>query len=86
MTSLSKLVENLRETTGCGINDCKRALKYNDNDLHKSYEWLKNPYRSWEHNTIIRLQKTINDSIKLIEAKDYQQAYNILMEAKDKNE
>ena len=35
------LVKELREKTGAGIMDCKKALKENDGDLEKAVEWLR---------------------------------------------
>lgn len=36
-----ELIKKLRESTGCGIADCNKALKENDNDLEKSVDWLR---------------------------------------------
>lgn len=36
-----ELIKKLRETTGCGIADCNKALKENDNDFEKSVDWLR---------------------------------------------
>jgi len=35
------LVKQLREKTGAGINDCKKALQENSADLKKAEEWLR---------------------------------------------
>ena len=35
------LVKELRELTGCGIKDCKKALSENDGDLEKAIEYLR---------------------------------------------
>ncbi|HDL17756.1 MAG TPA: translation elongation factor Ts [Bacteroidetes bacterium] len=35
------LVKELREKTGAGIMDCKKALQENDGDLEKAVEWLR---------------------------------------------
>jgi len=35
------LIKKLRENTGCGIADCNKALKENDNDFDKSVDWLR---------------------------------------------
>lgn len=37
----AKLVKELREKTGAGMMDCKRALAENDADLTKAMEWLR---------------------------------------------
>ncbi|NEQ31993.1 MAG: translation elongation factor Ts [Leptolyngbya sp. SIO4C5] len=37
----AKLVKELRDKTGAGMMDCKKALKENDGDLEKSVEWLR---------------------------------------------
>lgn len=37
----AKLVKELRDKTGAGMMDCKKALKENDGDVEKSIEWLR---------------------------------------------
>ncbi|MGK7872548.1 MAG: translation elongation factor Ts [Xenococcaceae cyanobacterium] len=37
----AKLVKELREKTGAGMMNCKKALKENDGDLTKATEWLR---------------------------------------------
>ncbi|MEY3298132.1 MAG: Elongation factor Ts [Cyanobacteriota bacterium] len=37
----AKLVKELRDKTGAGMMDCKKALKENDGDIEKSIEWLR---------------------------------------------
>jgi elongation factor Ts len=37
----AKLVKDLRDKTGAGMMDCKKALKENDGDIDKSIEWLR---------------------------------------------
>ncbi|MDJ0510229.1 MAG: translation elongation factor Ts [Crocosphaera sp.] len=37
----AKLVKELREKTGAGMMDCKKALKENEGDMEKSIEWLR---------------------------------------------
>lgn len=37
----AKLVKELRDKTGAGMMDCKKALAENDGDLTKSMEWLR---------------------------------------------
>lgn len=40
MADLS-LIKKLRETTGCGIADCNKALAENGDDFEKSVDWLR---------------------------------------------
>jgi elongation factor Ts len=35
------LIKKLRETTGCGIADCNKALAENGDDFEKSIDWLR---------------------------------------------
>lgn len=37
----AKVVKELREKTGAGMMDCKKALKENDGDMEKAIEWLR---------------------------------------------
>jgi elongation factor Ts len=37
----AKLVKELRDKTGAGMMDCKKALKENDGDSAKAMEWLR---------------------------------------------
>ena len=37
----AKLVKDLREQTGAGMMDCKKALKETDGDITKATEWLR---------------------------------------------
>ena len=37
----AKLVKELREKTGAGMMDCKKALTENDGDTDKAIEWLR---------------------------------------------
>jgi elongation factor Ts len=37
----AKLVKQLRDETGAGMMDCKKALNENDGDLAKAKEWLR---------------------------------------------
>ncbi|MBW4630200.1 MAG: elongation factor Ts [Brasilonema octagenarum HA4186-MV1] len=37
----AKLVQELRQTTGAGMMDCKKALKETDGDIQKAIEWLR---------------------------------------------
>ena len=39
--SVLEKVKELREVTGAGMQDCKNALKENDNDIDKSVEYLR---------------------------------------------
>ncbi|NJM69150.1 MAG: elongation factor Ts [Scytonema sp. RU_4_4] len=37
----AKIVQELRQKTGAGMMDCKKALKENDGDMEKAIEWLR---------------------------------------------
>ena len=37
----AKVVQELRQKTGAGMMDCKKALKENDGDMEKSMDWLR---------------------------------------------
>ncbi|MGB3311143.1 MAG: translation elongation factor Ts, partial [Nodosilinea sp.] len=37
----AKLVKDLRDKTGAGMMDCKKALKENEGDIEKAIEWLR---------------------------------------------
>ena len=37
----AKVVKELREKTGAGMMDCKKALTENDGDMDKAIEWLR---------------------------------------------
>ena len=37
----AKLVKDLRDKTGAGMMDCKKALKETDGDADKAVEWLR---------------------------------------------
>ncbi|NER38327.1 MAG: translation elongation factor Ts [Oscillatoria sp. SIO1A7] len=37
----AKTVKELREKTGAGMMDCKKALQANDGDISKSIDWLR---------------------------------------------
>ena len=37
----AKVVKELREKTGAGMMDCKKALTENEGDMEKSIEWLR---------------------------------------------
>ena len=41
MNSITNLIKELREKTGAGFLDCKKALAENDNDIEKSVEALR---------------------------------------------
>ena len=41
MASLLELVKDLRERTGAGIADCKKALEATDADIEKAIDWLR---------------------------------------------
>lgn len=37
----AKLVKELRDKTGAGMMDCKKALQENDGDMEKAIDWLR---------------------------------------------
>ncbi|MGI6509207.1 MAG: translation elongation factor Ts [Erysipelotrichaceae bacterium] len=41
MANLLELVKQLRDQTGAGMMDCKKALEASDNDLEKAVDWLR---------------------------------------------
>ena len=41
MSNLMESIKNLREITGAGFLDCKKALEENDNDVEKSIDFLR---------------------------------------------
>ena len=41
MASMIELIKELRDRTGAGMMDCKRALEANDSDVEKSIDWLR---------------------------------------------
>lgn len=41
MSVSASLVKDLREKTGAGMMDCKKALAENDGDMEKAIEWLR---------------------------------------------
>jgi len=41
MATLTELVRELRDQTGAGVMDCRRALTESDNDLKRAVEWLR---------------------------------------------
>ena len=41
MTISAKLVKELRDRTGAGILDCKKALEANEGNVDKSIDWLR---------------------------------------------
>lgn len=41
MAVTAKLVKELREKTGAGMMDCKKALEACDGDLEKAFDWLR---------------------------------------------
>ncbi len=48
MVEISKeLVKDLREQTGAGMMECKKALKETDGDINKATEWLKQTVRDY---------------------------------------
>ena len=41
LMSNMELIKKLRDSTGSGIVDCKKALSENDNDIEKAIKWLR---------------------------------------------
>ncbi|NQU17640.1 MAG: elongation factor Ts, partial [Candidatus Saganbacteria bacterium] len=41
MTISAKIVKELRDKTGCGMMDCKKALKENNGSMEKAVEFLR---------------------------------------------
>ena len=41
MATLIELIKILRETTGAGMMDCKKALQENNNDVEAAKDWLR---------------------------------------------
>lgn len=41
MANIIELIKQLRERTGAGLTDCKKALTENNNDLNLASEWLR---------------------------------------------
>jgi elongation factor Ts len=41
MAITAEVVKDLRERTGCGMMDCKRALEENAGDMERAIEWLR---------------------------------------------
>ena len=39
--SSMELIKKLRDTTGSGIVDCKKALYENNNDIEAAVKWLR---------------------------------------------
>ena len=39
LMSNMELIKKLRDSTGSGIVDCKKALSENDNDIEKAKKW-----------------------------------------------
>jgi elongation factor Ts len=37
----TELIKKLRESTGCGMSDCNKALKETNDDYEKAIEWLR---------------------------------------------
>ncbi|MBO6046947.1 MAG: elongation factor Ts, partial [Erysipelotrichaceae bacterium] len=40
-TISAKLVKELREKTGAGMMDCKKALVATEGDMEKAFDWLR---------------------------------------------
>ena len=39
--SLSEDIKTLREQTGAGMLDCKKAIEQNNGDMNKAADWLR---------------------------------------------
>ena len=39
MSSLIELVQELRQRTGAGMMDCKKALEASEQDIEKAIDW-----------------------------------------------
>jgi elongation factor Ts len=54
-----ELIKKLRDTTGSGILDCKKALLENKNDIDASIKWLreKGILKAQKKNKIEKLMK-----------------------------
>ena len=37
----ASLIKELRDISGAGMMDCKKALEASDNDIKKATEWLR---------------------------------------------
>ena len=40
------LVKELREKSGAGMMDCKKALNENDGDIEAAIDWLRQTFRA----------------------------------------
>lgn len=49
MAISAKLVKELREKTGAGMMDCKKALEACDGDIEASFDWLRENQPSFFH-------------------------------------
>ena len=45
MSSLIELVQELRQRTGAGMMDCKKALEASEQDIEKAIDWRQNRCR-----------------------------------------
>ena len=41
MPSMIELIKELRDRTGAGMMDCKKALEANNSDVDKAIDWLR---------------------------------------------
>ena len=58
MAITAKQVKELREMTGAGMMDCKKALGQTDGDMDKAVEWLR-------ENGLAKAARTKNSRIML---------------------
>ena len=47
MAVTAAMVKELREMTGAGMMDCKKALTATEGDMHAAVEFLRKNGRSW---------------------------------------
>ena len=41
MSTVIELIKVLRERTGAGMMDCKKAIEENNGDIEKAVDWLR---------------------------------------------
>ena len=47
MQITTEMIKQLRETTGAGIFDCRKALESSDGDLEKAIDFLREKGLAW---------------------------------------
>ena len=69
MSEIIELIKVLRDRTGAGLMDCKKALQENDNDVEKATVWLrekgiaKQAKKLISLPTLIHLKNLLNKSV-----------------------